>query len=60
MRLAKLDELRLQEAMGTSGLSIVEEEAFEAEDFELKIVRKEDSKVELKIESQLFIPTRRS
>merc|ERR1719447_267846 len=44
VRLVKLDELRLQEAMGTSGLGIVEEEAFEAEDFELKIVGKEDSK----------------
>ena len=50
MRLVKLDELRLQEAMGTSGLGVVEEEAFEAEDFELKIVGKEDSKVQLKIE----------
>ena len=58
MRLAKLDELRLQEAMVTSGL--VGEKAFEAENFELKTVGKEDSKVELKIESQLFIPTRRS
>ena len=35
VRLVKLDELRLQEAIGTSGLGVVEEEDFNAEDFEL-------------------------
>ena len=45
MRLVQLDELRLIEASGFVG-----EKDFEAEDFELKIVGKEDSKVQLEIE----------
>ena len=35
VRLFKLDELRLHEAMGTSGLGVVDEEDFNEEDFEL-------------------------
>ena len=55
MRLVKLDELGLQEAMEASGLGVVEEEDFDAEDFdaedfELKIFGKEDSKVQVKME----------
>ena len=50
MRLVKLDELGLQEAMEASGLGVVEEEDFDAEDFGLNFFGKEDSKVQLNIE----------
>ena len=43
MRLVKLDELRLQEAMGTSGLGVVDEEDFNEEDFELPTTHEVDA-----------------
>ena len=49
MRLVKLDELRLQEAMRASALGVGEEDS-DREDFELKIFGKEDSKVQVKME----------
>ena len=51
MRLFKLDELRLQEAMRASALGVGEEEEdSDRDDFELKIFGKEDSKVQVKME----------
>ena len=43
VRLVKLDELRLQEAMGTSGLGVVDEEDFNAEDFDLPTTHEVDA-----------------
>ena len=50
MRLVKLDELRLQEAMRASALGVGEEEDSDREDFEWNIFGKEDSKVQVKME----------
>ena len=50
MRLVKLNELRLQEAMRASGLDLGEEGDSDEDDFELKTLGKEDSKVQVKKE----------
>ena len=48
MRLVKLNKLRLQEAMRARGLDLVEEGDSDEDDFELKTLGNEDSKVQVK------------
>ena len=50
MRLVKLNELRLQEAMRATGLNLVEEGDSDEDDFDLKTLGNEDSKVQVKKE----------
>ena len=50
MRLVKLNELGLQGAMRVTGLDLGEEGDSDADDFELKTLGKEDSKVQVKKE----------
>ena len=45
MRLVKLNELRLQEAMRATGLDLVEEGDSDVDDLEFKTLGNEDSKV---------------
>ena len=47
VRLVKLNGLRLEEAMRASGLDVGEEGDSDEDDFELKTLGKEDSKVEV-------------
>ena len=50
MRLVKLNELGLQGAMRASGLDLGEEGDSDEDDFELKTLGNEDSKVQVKKE----------
>ena len=50
MRLVKLNKLRVPEAMRATGLDLVEEGDSDEDDFELKTLGKEDSKVQVKME----------
>ena len=50
MRLVKLNELRLQEAMTAAGLDLVEEGDSDEDDSELKTLGNKDSKVQVKKE----------
>ena len=50
VRLVKLNELRLQEAMRATGLNLVEEGDSDEDDFDLKTLGNEDSRVQVKKE----------
>ena len=52
MRLVKLNELGLQEAMRASGLDLGEEGDSDEDDFELKTLGEEDSKVQEQINKE--------